>query len=119
MNLTPEQEAWLEEQRRKLPANEAVAVKQKPQEPVPVQVLTDDEIAWLWPRFQKCGHGGRGFANSFAKTPLEKLSPRGKACVHSVAYTFRRQIFKGSEKWSLEQFVNSIRLAVACPKEKI
>lgn len=116
MNLTPEQKAWLEEQMRKLPAKEG-SVTPEMQKPVPVPVLTDEEIAWLWPRFQKCGHGGRGFANSFAKTPLEKLSPRGKACVHSVVYTFRRQIFKGSEKWSLEQFVNSIRLAVACPKQ--
>lgn len=78
--LTADEQAWLA---RVTPVVEVP--KRKPAAD-PVPVLSDAEVAWLWPKFQRCRHRLGSFAKSFAKTPLEKLTVRGKACLDAVAY---------------------------------
>lgn len=108
MRLTVEQAAWMDRMLPKKPDKPKAA---KAERPVPEPVLSDAEIAWLWPFFQKCSVQSYSFARSFQKTALEKLTPRGKAVVHSVAYKYRRQIFKDSAKWTESEFVGAVRAA--------
>lgn len=108
MELTPEQVEWM---RRVAPLQGKPERRTKTSKPDPVPVLTDAEIAWLWPRFQNCSHRGYSFAKSFAKTGLDHLTARGRAVVHSVAYPYRRQIFRDSAKWSEARFISEVRQA--------
>lgn len=104
--LTAEEEAWLARVR---PVVESP--KKKPAvDPVPV--LSDAEVAWLWPRFQGCRHQVGSFARSFARTAFDKLTVRGKACLDSVAYVYRAQIFgKDAKKWGRAEFIKAVRRA--------
>ncbi len=108
MQLTVEQAAWMD---RMMPKATAKPKAAKAERTVPEPVLSDAEIAWLWPLFQKCSVQSFSFARSFQKTAVEKLTPRGKALVHSVAYKYRRQIFKDSAKWTEAEFVAAVKTA--------
>ena len=115
MQLTPEQEEW--KRRLLLKLRPGIQQEFPVDEPPPVEppkpVFTDSEIAWLWPRFQKCRHRSASFAKSFAKTPLANLTPKGKAVLHSTAYTYRQQIFANSEKWTEMYFIAAVKQAAA------
>lgn len=109
MALTPEQLAWMQRQQSRQPEVKA-AVKTQAQA-APVVVLTEAEIDWLWPRFQRCRHQVFSFAHSFAKTARARLTPKGKACLPEVAFKYRRQIFPASANWTLADFIEAIRRA--------
>lgn len=112
MQLTVEQSAWMDRMMPKATATAPAKPKAaRAERPVPEPVLSDAEIAWLWPFFQKCSVQSYSFARSFQKTAMEKLTPRGKAVVHSVAYKYRRQIFKDSAKWTEAEFVAAVKTA--------
>lgn len=108
--LTPEQREWMD---RVSPAPPAAPAKLEAAAPASA-VFTDAEIAWLWPRLQKCRFGsGYCLAKSFTKTPLENLTPKGKACLHEVAYRYRRQIFADAANWGIKYFIEQVRRAAS------
>lgn len=116
MSLSAEMDLWLEEQQtlavprpgRRSP--QLVGVTDRDTDFVPPCPLTDAEIDWLWPRYQRCSFPPATFAKRFARTPRASLTPRGKnACVR-LAYQYRRQIFwKSASQWSEAEFLNVVR----------
>lgn len=81
---------------------------------VPPCPLTDAELDWLWPRYQRCSFPPASFPKSFAKTPREKLTPRGKNAAVRCAYKYRRQIFgKAASKWGEALFLGAVRAAIS------
>lgn len=112
-------EDWIEWQRSRfqgrMPAPVgAICFTEPDVRDIPPCPLTEAEIDWLWPRFQRCSFPCASFPKSFAKTPREKLTPRGKNAAVRCAYKYRRQIFgKVSVKWSDQIFLSAVRAAVA------
>lgn len=105
--LSPEMDAWLERQHAKQP--EPAPTKAAPQVPI-----TDDEFAWLWPRFQKCRFGTISAATKFARTPLDRVTPRGKVFALRMAFRHRTQIFgRSARKLAHDEFLSEIRTAAA------
>lgn len=106
-------EEWLEWQRNRFPGRRPAPVLPVGSSlEVPACVLTEAELDWLWPRFQRCSFPPASFPKSFAKTPREKLTPRGKNAAVRCAYKFRRQILgKEAGKWGEELFLSAVRSA--------
>lgn len=79
--------------------------------------MPDAEFAWLWPRFQKCRFGGIRAAKSFARTSLERVTPRGKNFAVRMAYRHRTQILgSAARKMTQDEFLGAVRTAAAKPQ---
>lgn len=119
--MSAEMDIWLEDQRMlaavRVPRRgppQLVGVTDRELAHVPPCPLTDPEIDWLWPRYQRCNFPPATFAKRFARTERSKLSLRGKnACVR-LSYRYRRQIFgKAATKWTEDAFLSAVRTAAA------
>lgn len=78
--------------------------------PIPPCPLTDKEIDWLWPRYQKCSFPPATFAKRFAGTPRDKLTPRGKNAAVRLAFRYRRQILgRVAVKMAENEFLSAVR----------
>jgi hypothetical protein len=109
---------WLEDRQmlanaprgRRMPG--AAVLTDRALDVVPPCALNDDEIDWLWPRYQRCNFPPATFAKRFACTARDKLTPRGKNAAVSLSYRYRRQIFgKVAVKWSDHDFLHAVRAA--------
>lgn len=108
--MSPEMDAWLA--RRASDGKPAAMGGPIATLPAPAFPLTEAEFAWLWPHFQKCRFGGIRAARSFARTSLEKVTPRGKEFALRMAFRHRTQIFgKGARKFTQDEFLGRIREA--------
>jgi hypothetical protein len=120
--LSPEMDAWLAEAReeqaiprfpRRSPAPVAF-VQDRDVLAEPFCPLSDAEIDWLWPRFQRCSFPPATFAKRFAKTSRDRLTARGKNAAVSLSYRYRRQIFgKQAVRWSHTDFVGWVKDAAS------
>lgn len=111
MTLTPDQESWLQRMQERQARPPRKTARTAPVEVVKECVFTAEEIAWLWPRFQKLRHRTLSFSQRFAKTPLDRLTAKGKAILAETAFPYRRQLFARSEKWDLSRFIAAIKEA--------
>lgn len=61
--------------------------------------LTDDELRWLWSRYQRCGFPCASFPKRFARNDFEQLQkPKGYNMAVSLAFQYRRQIIRAPKK---------------------
>jgi hypothetical protein len=118
MTLCAEMDQWLEDSHmlataprgRRMPG--AAVLKSRDLNTVPPCPLTEAEIDWLWPRYQRCNFPPATFAKRFAGTARDKLTPRGKNAAASLSYRYRRQIFgKAAVKWGQQDFLAAVREA--------
>jgi len=71
--------------------------------------LTDAELAWLWPRYQRCTFPVASFPKRFARNTLDRLTEAGRLMACDLAFQYRRQIFgKHAAKWGFGQFVAEV-----------
>lgn len=81
---------------------------------VPACELTDAELDWLWPRYQRCNFPPACFAKRFATTPRDRLTERGKNAAVKLAFKYRRQICGAvAAKWDLARFLETVRCAAS------
>jgi hypothetical protein len=78
--------------------------------------FTDEEMAWLWPRYQRCTFPPASFPKRFARHDLTRLTAKGRTAAAQLAYQYRRQIFsKKAAKWDPAHFINAVKTAAAKP----
>lgn len=77
--------------------------------------FTDDELAWLWPKYRACGFSPATFAKRFARNEFSQLTDKGKVLAAKLAFQYRRQIFEKSEKWDADRFILAVKTAAAKP----
>jgi hypothetical protein len=76
--------------------------------------LTDAELAWLWPRFQRCTFPVASFPKRFARNDVAKLREKGRAMAVALAFQYRRQIFgQKAAKWDRGHFISAVRVHAA------
>lgn len=71
--------------------------------------LTDAELQWLWPRYQRCTFPVGSFPKRFARNDISRLTEAGRLTACDLAFQYRRQIFgKGAAKWTFGQFIEEV-----------
>lgn len=77
-------------------------------------LLTESQIKWLWPRYQRCTFPVASFPKRFARNDIDRLTEDGRRMACDLAYQYRRQIFgQRAAKWSFEEFVCRVESAAA------
>ena len=77
--------------------------------------FTEVELRWLWGRYQCCTFPVASFPKRFARNAFEQLTDNGKVMAASLAFQYRRQIFKDSAKWDMERFTRAVQQSMtAC-----
>lgn len=118
--MLPEMDAWVAEQEclsqakvgRGVPIGPVLSDRDL--DVTPPCPLTDDEIDWLWPRYQKCSFPPATFAKRFAGTARERLTAKGKNAAVSLSFRYRRQIFGlRAVKWTDSEFIAAIKRAAS------
>jgi hypothetical protein len=76
--------------------------------------LTEDQLRWVWRRYQACGFPYASFPKRFARNDFEQLQkPKGHNMAISLCYQYRRQIIRARKKTtaalSFEAFCNVVR----------
>ncbi len=71
--------------------------------------LTEQDLDWLWPRYQRCTFPIASFPKRFANHTRASLTEKGRKMALSLAFQYRRQIFHGSAKWDAHRFLAEVR----------
>ena len=82
-----------------------------------INPFTDDEFAWLWPKYRACGFPVASFPKRFARNEFSQLSEKGKNTGAGLAYQYRRQILgKQAGKYTWDEFVMIVKRHAAKPQ---
>lgn len=78
--------------------------------------LSDAELAWLWPRYQRCSFPIWGLPKQFAKNDISQLTEAGRLTACDLAFQYRRQIFgQRAVKWTFWRFLSEVGALCGSP----